>query len=118
MSSTCNVDRLKATLFGLYVGDATAMPVHWHYDLNQLKRDYGTVTGYMKPRDRFDGSILNLSNTGGDAGDPIKAISSDRLSFMERKNIGLEVEVTIITLDCKQVFFPPSNSCYMLLLTK
>ena len=65
MSSTCNSDRLKASLFGLFVADATAMPVHWHYDLNQLKRDYGTVTGYVRPKDRFDGSILNLSNTGG-----------------------------------------------------
>jgi ADP-ribosylglycohydrolase len=27
--------------------------------------DYGTITGYVKPRDTFIGSILNLSNTGG-----------------------------------------------------
>lgn len=58
-------DRKKAALFGLYVGDATAMPVHWMYNLAQLQRDYGRITGYVKPKDHFEGSIMNLSNTGG-----------------------------------------------------
>lgn len=59
------VDRKKGALFGLYVADATAMPVHWMYNLSQLKRDYGEIKGYVKPKDRFEGSIMNLSNTGG-----------------------------------------------------
>ena len=29
-------DRMKAALFGLYVADAVAMPVHWMYDLRNL----------------------------------------------------------------------------------
>ncbi|KAJ1439153.1 ADP-ribosylglycohydrolase-domain-containing protein [Ochromonadaceae sp. CCMP2298] len=58
-------ERKRAALFGLYVGDAVAMPVHWMYNLAQLKRDYGRITGYVKPLDSFEGSILNLSNTGG-----------------------------------------------------
>lgn len=58
-------DRKKAALFGLYVADATAMPVHWMYNLHQLQRDYGEIKGYIPPKDKFDGSILNLSNTGG-----------------------------------------------------
>ena len=58
-------DRKKAALFGLYVGDATAMPVHWMYNLDNLRKDYGTISGYVKPKDNFQGSILNLSNTGG-----------------------------------------------------
>lgn len=41
------------------------MPVHWMYDLRNLKRDYGEITGYAKPLDKFEGSIMNLSNTGG-----------------------------------------------------
>jgi hypothetical protein len=41
------------------------MPVHWMYDLRQLQSDYGIITGYTKPKDKFVGSILNLSNTGG-----------------------------------------------------
>ena len=55
----------KAALFGLYVADAVAMPVHWMYNLNNLKRDYGTIQGYVQPKDYFEGSIMNLSNTGG-----------------------------------------------------
>jgi len=58
-------DRQSAALFGLYVADAVAMPVHWMYDLRNLKRDYGEIKGYRKPLDKFRGSIMNLSNTGG-----------------------------------------------------
>lgn len=72
-------DRKMAALFGMYVGDATAMPVHWMYNLNQLRRDYGTIRGFVKPNDRFEGSIMNLSNTGGggrgsDQGDIIGSV--------------------------------------------
>ena len=35
------------------------------YDLNLLKRDYGVIRKYEQPKDHFQGSILNLSNTGG-----------------------------------------------------
>lgn len=58
-------DRIRASLLGLYVADATAMPVHWMYNLNLLKRDYGRITGFAKPLDHFEGSIMNKSNTGG-----------------------------------------------------
>ena len=58
-------DRKTAALLGLYVADAVASPVHWYYDTRQLKSDYGTITGYVKPKEKFTGSIMNLSNTGG-----------------------------------------------------
>ena len=35
------------------------------YDLRQLQADYGRITGYVTPKDKFLGSIMNLSNTGG-----------------------------------------------------
>lgn len=41
------------------------MPVHWMYNLSNLKKDYGEITGYTKPLERFQGSIMSLSNTGG-----------------------------------------------------
>merc|ERR1719494_519985 len=59
------MDKQKAALFGLYVADAVAMPVHWMYNLSALKRDYGKITGYTEPLEHLDGSIMNLSNTGG-----------------------------------------------------
>ena len=63
---SCSVlERKQAALTGLFIADAVASPVHWMYDLRQLKADYGTITGYVKPKAKFAGSILNLSNTGG-----------------------------------------------------
>jgi hypothetical protein len=56
---------MYAALFGLYVADSVAMPVHWMYNLDQLKRDYGEIKGYREPKEKFQGSIMNLSNTGG-----------------------------------------------------
>ena len=50
---------------GMFVGDAIAMPVHWYYDLRQLREDYGQIETYTEPKDRFMNSIMNLSNTGG-----------------------------------------------------
>ena len=57
-------EKKKAAMFGLFVGDAVAMPVHWMYNLHQLREDYGEIRGYTKPKDSFYGSIMNLSNTG------------------------------------------------------
>lgn len=58
-------ERRQAALLGMYVADSVAMPVHWMYNLGQLKKDYGVIKSFVKPKDRFDGSIMNLSNTGG-----------------------------------------------------
>ncbi len=51
--------RIKGALYGLYIGDALAMPVHWYYDRDALKRDYGRVTDYMAPKNPHPGSILS-----------------------------------------------------------
>jgi ADP-ribosyl-[dinitrogen reductase] hydrolase len=59
------LDRKKAAMTGLYIADAVASPVHWYYDVRQLRKDYGSITGYVKPKDKMPGSIMNLSNTGG-----------------------------------------------------
>jgi ADP-ribosyl-[dinitrogen reductase] hydrolase len=59
------MERKFGALFGLFAGDATSMPVHWMYNLQQLRRDYGVIRGYVAPKDEFIGSIMNLSNTGG-----------------------------------------------------
>ncbi len=48
----------RATLYGLFVGDALAMPVHWYYDRHALLRDYGLVTEYVAPRNPHPESIL------------------------------------------------------------
>ncbi|ACN17905.1 putative ADP-ribosylglycohydrolase [Desulforapulum autotrophicum HRM2] len=51
-------DRVKGALYGLFIGDALAMPVHWYYDTRKLARDYGQVKNYMAPRNPHPDSIL------------------------------------------------------------
>lgn len=34
------------------------MPVHWYYDREALRREYGEITGYLAPKNPHTGSIL------------------------------------------------------------
>lgn len=49
-------DKVKGSLIGFYAGDALAMPVHWYYDLNQLKKDFGSIKKFEKPKNSFPGN--------------------------------------------------------------
>ncbi|MDA3896444.1 MAG: ADP-ribosylglycohydrolase family protein [Desulfobacteraceae bacterium] len=53
-----NEDRIKGALYGMFIADALAMPVHWYYDREALIRDYGWVTGYLAPKNPHPDSIL------------------------------------------------------------
>jgi len=59
--------KIKASLYGMYIGDSLAMPVHWYYDTNRIRKDFGSsgIEKYEAPVKHFPGSIMNLSNTGG-----------------------------------------------------
>jgi ADP-ribosyl-[dinitrogen reductase] hydrolase len=61
------LDRIGGALWGMFIGDALAMPTHWFYGgENQVKRTYGgQIQGYTKPSTQLSGSIMNLSSTGG-----------------------------------------------------
>ena len=50
--------KARDTLYGLFIGDALAMPVHWYYNRQALYRDYGRVTEYAAPRNPHPDSIL------------------------------------------------------------
>ncbi len=50
--------KLRGTLYGLCIGDALAMPVHWYYNRQALANDYGQVTDYLAPRNPHPDSIL------------------------------------------------------------
>jgi ADP-ribosyl-[dinitrogen reductase] hydrolase len=43
----------------MFVGDALAMPVHWHYDVAALQRDFGVVRDFQAPRGFHPSSIMN-----------------------------------------------------------
>lgn len=51
-------ERAEGAIYGMFIGDALAMPVHWYYNTKALKKDYGLVTDYLKPRNPHPDSIL------------------------------------------------------------
>jgi ADP-ribosylglycohydrolase len=48
----------RGALYGLCIGDALAMPVHWYYNRQALMQDYGRVKDYLAPRNPHPDSIL------------------------------------------------------------
>ncbi len=64
MPTLTPADRLRGALWGMFVGDALAMPVHWYYDLAALQRDFGTIRDYQAPKDFHPSSIMSLASTG------------------------------------------------------
>jgi hypothetical protein len=53
MTSTkaARVRRLENALWGLFAGDALAMPAHWYYNIGHIRRDFdGGVQGYEAAR--------------------------------------------------------------------
>jgi ADP-ribosyl-[dinitrogen reductase] hydrolase len=51
-------DPFHNAYLGSLVADALAMPVHWYYDREALRAEYGILTGYLAPRHPHSGSIL------------------------------------------------------------
>ena len=51
----------KRAFLGSLESDALAMPVHWYYDRQALRRDYGTVDTFLSPRNPHSDSILYRS---------------------------------------------------------
>jgi len=86
------LDKVGGALWGLFIGDALAAPTHWYYGgQGQVMRDYGgPIKGYTKPKEMLQGSIMNLSNTGGggrgsDVGEIIgKVINHDKKKYWTR----------------------------------
>ncbi len=53
-----SLDRRAGALWGMFIGDALAMPVHWYYDRAALKRDCGEVGDYLAPKNPHPDSYL------------------------------------------------------------
>ncbi|KAK3095925.1 hypothetical protein FSP39_020883 [Pinctada imbricata] len=54
------------SLWGMFIADALAMPVHWYYNPSDIKSGYGGwLTGYTAPAKRHPSSILTLSAVDG-----------------------------------------------------
>ncbi|XP_024858936.1 uncharacterized protein LOC108228259 [Kryptolebias marmoratus] len=52
--------------WAMCAGDSMSMPVHWYYNVLDIRRDFGGwISGFNSPADRHPSSILSLSNTAG-----------------------------------------------------
>ena len=56
--SISKTSRIKGSLYGMFIADALAMPVHWYYSRARLYRDHGHVTEYRSPQNPHPDSIL------------------------------------------------------------
>jgi ADP-ribosylglycohydrolase len=56
-------DRMRGALWGMFVGDALAMPVHWYYNIAALWQDFGVIKDYQMPKSYHPNSIMALANT-------------------------------------------------------
>lgn len=51
MSTLTIKERAAGAIMGAFIGDAMGVGPHWYYDLEELRRDYGTwITDYTDPR--------------------------------------------------------------------
>jgi ADP-ribosyl-[dinitrogen reductase] hydrolase len=57
-------DRMRGALWGMFIGDALAMPVHWYYSISILWQDFGNIQDYQAPKAHHPNSIMALANTG------------------------------------------------------
>ncbi len=57
-------DRMRGALWGMFIGDALAMPVHWYYSVSTLWQDFGQIRDYQAPKAHHPNSIMALANTG------------------------------------------------------
>jgi ADP-ribosylglycohydrolase len=58
MDALSTKSRCQGALYGMYIGDALAMPVHWYYNRAVLKQDYGRVHNYLAPKNPHPDSEL------------------------------------------------------------
>lgn len=84
-SSISPADRVAGALYGTFIADALAMPVHWYYDTNALHRDYGQVRDYLAPKNPHPDSILWRSSFAPTS--PAADILHDQARFWGEKGI-------------------------------
>ncbi|XP_030265087.1 uncharacterized protein LOC115576659 isoform X1 [Sparus aurata] len=57
---------VSEAFWAMCAADSMSMPVHWYYDIDDIRRDFGGwISGFKSPRSRHPSSILSLSNTTG-----------------------------------------------------
>lgn len=64
ITTLSRADRMRGALWGMFIGDALAMPVHWYYNIAALWQDFGQIRDYQAPKAKHPSSIMPLASTG------------------------------------------------------
>ncbi|XP_010884377.2 uncharacterized protein LOC105019702 [Esox lucius] len=73
---------VQEALWGMCAADAMSMPVHWYYNIDDIRRDFGGwITGFNAPKNQHPSSILTLSNSAG-SGRTAWSSASDRTNVV------------------------------------
>ncbi|KAJ8004052.1 hypothetical protein DPEC_G00154790 [Dallia pectoralis] len=73
---------VQEALWGMCAADAMSMPVHWYYNIDDIRKDFGGwITGFNTPKNQHPSSILTLSNTAG-SGRTAWSSGSDRTNVV------------------------------------
>lgn len=56
---------MTAALWSMFAADALAMPVHWYYNRELMKQQYGCITDYTAPQRFHPDSFLHVCNPDG-----------------------------------------------------
>jgi len=64
--SSLDKSRIAASLQGLLVGDALAMPVHWYYSPSKLREAYGNLEGMVDPQPVHTESMIQGMSYSGE----------------------------------------------------
>lgn len=55
--------KIEGVIWGLLCADSLAMPVHYYYDLERLKEDYGEITTYVDPQEKHYLDLLSVTES-------------------------------------------------------
>ena len=67
MQSKLTVGQVKNkmwnAIWGMLISDALCLPVHWYYNIEKLREDFGYLTNYQDPKSEHPTSVMRLPNT-------------------------------------------------------
>ncbi len=107
-------------LWGMFVGDALAMPVHWYYDVAAIRREFGIVRDYHLPGEHHPNSIMPLANTaaagrGSHAGEVVGGVILHGKKHLwgqpnQHYHAGLQAGDNTLNLLCLRVLMRTMNA--------
>lgn len=85
-------DKLKGSLYGMLVGDAVAVPVHWFYSPKNIRKEYGEITGIVASKPNHAESMVQGMSYEGTID-----IMHDKAHYYEGNTIAKEKAAAVTT---------------------